>query len=50
MIALSDAIFAEGKGVAVKDNKFIGPPMPKIARKIVEKNQLVRNYKFNNYE
>lgn len=33
MIALSDAAFAEGKGVAVKDNKFIGPPMIKMAKK-----------------
>lgn len=41
MIALSDAAFAEGKGVAVKDNKFIGPPMLKMARKIVEKNQMI---------
>lgn len=43
MIALSDAAFAEGKGVAVKDNKFIGPPMLKMARKIVAKSQLVNN-------
>lgn len=41
MIALSDAAFAEGKGVAVKDNKFIGPPMLKMARKIVAKSQLI---------
>ena len=41
MIALSDAAFAEGKGVAVKDNKFIGPPMLKMARKIVEKKKLI---------
>lgn len=40
MIALSDAAFAEGKGVAVKDNKFIGPPMLKMARKIVEKDKM----------
>lgn len=43
MIALSDAAFAEGKGVAVKDNKFIGPPMLKMARKIVTKSQLINN-------
>lgn len=41
MIALSDAAFAEGRGVAVKDNKFIGPPMLKMARKIVAKSQLI---------
>ena len=39
MIALSDTAFSEGKGVAVKDNKFIGPPMLKMARKIVEKSK-----------
>lgn len=43
MITLSDAAFAEGKGVAVKDNKFIGPPMLKMARKIVAKSQLINN-------
>lgn len=43
MIALSNAAFAEGKGVAVKDNKFIGPPMLKMARKIVAKSQLINN-------
>ena len=37
MIALSDAAFAEGKGVALKDNKFIGPPMIKMAKKILLK-------------
>lgn len=43
MITLSDVAFAEGKGVAVKDNKFIGPPMLKMARKIVAKSQLINN-------
>jgi citrate lyase subunit beta/citryl-CoA lyase len=28
---------AEGKGVAVKDNKFIGSPMLKMAGKILKK-------------
>lgn len=41
MITLSDAAFAEGKGVAVKDNKFIGPPMLKMARKVVKKAHLI---------
>lgn len=41
MIALSDVAFAEGKGVAVKDNKFIGPPMLKMARKIVGKKKMM---------
>lgn len=37
MIELSNAAFAEGKGVAVKDNKFIGPPMLKMAQNIISK-------------
>ena len=41
MITLSDAAFAEGKGVAVKDNKFIGPPMIKMAKKILLKKKLL---------
>lgn len=43
MIALSDAAFAEGKGVAVKDNKFIGPPMLKMARKILQKSYILNS-------
>ena len=42
MIALSDVAFAEGKGVAVKDNKFIGPPMLKMAHKIVDKDRMIK--------
>lgn len=41
MIALSNAAFTEGKGVAVKDNKFIGPPMMKMAKQILKKNELI---------
>lgn len=41
MIALSDAAFAEGKGVALKDNKFIGPPMIKMAKKILLKKKIL---------
>lgn len=41
MIALSNAAFTEGKGVAVKDNKFIGPPMLKMAKQIILKNDLI---------
>ena len=44
MIALSDAAFAEGKGVAVKGNKFIGPPMLKMAQKIVDKCNMITGY------
>lgn len=37
MIRLSEEAVREGKGVAVKDNKFIGPPMLKMAHDIVRK-------------
>lgn len=40
MLTLSDEAVALGKGVAVKDNKFIGPPMVKMAKKILLKHQL----------
>src|SRR5690554_3535904 len=40
MLQLSDEAVALGKGVAVKDNKFIGPPMVKMANNILKKNQL----------
>ncbi len=45
MVALSNAAFAEGKGVALKDNKFIGPPMLKMAKAILRKNSLIINKK-----
>lgn len=35
MLALSDEAVTAGKGVAVKDNKFIGPPMVKMAKEIL---------------
>lgn len=35
MVRLTAEAKAEGKGVAVKDNKFIGPPMLKMAEKIL---------------
>lgn len=34
---------AEGKGVAVKEGKFIGPPMLKMAEKILNKRDLIKN-------
>ena len=43
MITLSNAAFTEGKGVAVKDNKFIGPPMLKMAKQILKKNDLINS-------
>ena len=41
MIQLSEEAVAQGKGVAVKDNKFIGPPMVKMAKNILTKNKLI---------
>ncbi|WP_455674372.1 HpcH/HpaI aldolase/citrate lyase family protein [Phocaeicola sp.] len=45
MIQLADEARKEGKGVAVKDNKFIGPPMVKMARNILRKQELIDNKK-----
>lgn len=39
MIELSKEAVAQGRGVAVKDNKFIGPPMLKMAAAILEKHR-----------
>lgn len=41
MVQLTAEAKAEGKGVAVKDNKFIGPPMLKMAEKILKKQELM---------
>lgn len=41
MVQLSAEAKAEGKGVAVKDNKFIGPPMLKMAEKILAKQKQI---------
>lgn len=40
MLELAEEAVREGKGVAVKDNKFIGPPMVKMAREIIVKHKL----------
>lgn len=42
MIRLSDEAILEGKGVAVKDNKFIGPPMLKMAKEIILKSKRIK--------
>lgn len=41
MIELYNDAILEGKGVAVKDNKFIGPPMLKMAKAILSKNDMI---------
>lgn len=42
MVQLTEESIREGKGVAVKDNKFIGPPMLKMAQDILKKNELCK--------
>ena len=41
MVQLAEEAVKEGKGVAVKDNKFIGPPMVKMARNILAKQEKI---------
>lgn len=41
MVELAEEAVREGKGVAVKDNKFIGPPMVKMAKKIMAKHEMI---------
>lgn len=43
MIRLSKEAIQEGKGVAIKDGKFIGPPMVKMAENILNKYNLIVN-------
>lgn len=42
MLELSEEAIREGKGVAMKNNKFIGPPMVKMAKDILNKYKLSR--------
>lgn len=41
MVQLAEEAVAEGKGVAVKEGKFIGPPMVKIAKNIMAKHNQI---------
>ena len=41
MVQLTEEAICEGKGVAVKDNKFIGPPMLKMAEEIIKKHKMI---------
>lgn len=43
MLDLSIDAVKQGKGVAVKDNKFIGPPMVKMAERILLKQKFIEN-------
>lgn len=47
MIQLAEEAQKDGKGVAVKDNKFIGPPMVKMANNILKKQALIELKKIN---
>ena len=47
MVQLADEAVSEGKGVAVKEGKFIGPPMVKMARNIMVKHNQIKNRKFD---
>lgn len=46
MVQLADEAVKEGKGVAVKDGKFIGPPMLKMAKDILKKHKMIEDGKF----
>ncbi len=41
MVELAEEAVREGKGVAVKNNKFIGPPMVKMAKNILAKHDKI---------
>lgn len=41
MVQLAEEAVKEGKGVAVKDGKFIGPPMLKMAKDILKKQKMI---------
>lgn len=41
MVILAEEAEEQGKGVALKDNKFIGPPMVKMAKNILYKESLI---------
>lgn len=47
MLGLYEDSQKEGKGVAVKDGRFIGPPMVIAAKKIMHKHKLVTDKKYN---
>ena len=41
MLSLARKAESEGKGVAVYNNKFVGPPMVKMANKILERHKRI---------
>ena len=42
IVFLSEEAIKEGRGVAYKNNKFIGPPMLKMAKDILKKNEQIK--------
>ena len=42
IVLLSEEAFAVGEGVSIKDNKFIGPPMVKMAQEILSKAKMCK--------
>jgi len=50
MLQFSKEAMVLGKGVAVKDNKFIGPPMVKMAKEILRKNEMVEKSRIKSNE
>ena len=50
MVKLSAEAKAEGRGVAVKNNNFIGPPMLKMAKKILAKQQRIVAHQTANFD
>lgn len=49
MLRLSEEAKMEGKGVAVKEGKFIGPPMVKMAQEILNKQYLIESKRGKNF-
>ena len=47
IVSLSEEAIKEGRGVAYKNNKFIGPPMLKMAQEVLKKNELCKQNKKN---
>lgn len=47
MLFLYEESQKDGKGVAVKNNKFIGPPMVSMAKKILNKHTMIINKNYN---
>lgn len=47
MLHLAEEAERNNQGVAVKNNKFIGPPMVKMARDVIKKHEVIKNKIFD---